>query len=76
MVCSYGKACNLCFPLGKWSGRIHTEILKNDALNEWFRIYPERFNNKTNGITPRRWLDYAIRNYQNSLPKILVTVDL
>lgn len=35
---------------------IHTEILKNDALNEWFRIYPERFNNKTNGITPRRWL--------------------
>lgn len=35
---------------------IHTEILKTDALNEWYRIYPERFNNKTNGITPRRWL--------------------
>ena len=38
---------------------IHTEILKNDALNEWYKIYPERFNNKTNGITQRRWLALA-----------------
>ena len=38
---------------------IHTEILKNDALNEWYQIYPERFNNKTNGITQRRWLALA-----------------
>ena len=36
--------------------QIHTEILKNDALKEWYAIYPERFNNKTNGITQRRWL--------------------
>lgn len=36
--------------------KIHTEILKNTALNEWYRLYPERFNNKTNGITQRRWL--------------------
>jgi glycogen/starch/alpha-glucan phosphorylases len=36
--------------------KIHTEILKNDALHEWYEIYPERFNNKTNGITQRRWL--------------------
>ncbi|MCQ2537295.1 MAG: glycogen/starch/alpha-glucan phosphorylase [Lachnospiraceae bacterium] len=35
---------------------LHTEILKNDALKEWYKIYPERFNNKTNGITQRRWL--------------------
>ena len=39
--------------------RIHTEILKNDALKEWYAIYPERFNNKTNGITQRRWLALA-----------------
>lgn len=39
--------------------RIHTEILKNDALREWYQIYPERFNNKTNGITQRRWLALA-----------------
>jgi starch phosphorylase len=38
---------------------IHTEILKNDALQEWYKIYPERFNNKTNGITQRRWLALA-----------------
>ena len=36
--------------------RIHTEILENDALKEWYRLYPERFQNKTNGITQRRWL--------------------
>ncbi|MGN0498603.1 MAG: 4-alpha-glucanotransferase [Acutalibacteraceae bacterium] len=35
---------------------IHTEILKNDVLNDWYAIYPERFQNKTNGITQRRWL--------------------
>lgn len=39
--------------------RLHTEILKNDALKEWYEIYPERFNNKTNGITQRRWLAMA-----------------
>ena len=35
---------------------IHTEILKNDVLKEWYALYPERFQNKTNGITQRRWL--------------------
>jgi starch phosphorylase len=35
---------------------IHTEILKNTELNNFYKIYPEKFNNKTNGITFRRWL--------------------
>lgn len=35
---------------------IHTEILKDTELNAFYRIYPEKFNNKTNGITFRRWL--------------------
>lgn len=35
---------------------IHTEILKNAELKHFYRIYPEKFNNKTNGITFRRWL--------------------
>jgi len=39
--------------------RLHTEILKNDALHEWYQLYPNRFNNKTNGITQRRWLALA-----------------
>ena len=35
---------------------IHTEILKDTELNNFYKIYPEKFNNKTNGITFRRWL--------------------
>ena len=35
---------------------IHTDILKNTELNAFYKIYPEKFNNKTNGITFRRWL--------------------
>ena len=35
---------------------IHTEILKDTELNHFYKIYPEKFNNKTNGITFRRWL--------------------
>lgn len=35
---------------------LHTEILKNSELHNFYRIYPEKFNNKTNGITFRRWL--------------------
>ena len=35
---------------------LHTEILKNNELNAFYKIYPEKFNNKTNGITFRRWL--------------------
>ncbi|MDU1824728.1 glycogen/starch/alpha-glucan phosphorylase [Clostridium sp.] len=35
---------------------IHSEILKKDTLKEWYDIYPDKFQNKTNGITQRRWL--------------------
>lgn len=35
---------------------LHTKILKNNELNNFYKIYPEKFNNKTNGITFRRWL--------------------
>ena len=38
---------------------LHTEILKNQELKDFYEIYPERFNNKTNGITQRRWLGHA-----------------
>lgn len=41
--------------------KIHSEILKTTALPEWYRLYPERFNNKTNGITQRRWLGLCNR---------------
>ena len=35
---------------------IHTEILKNDCFKDWYHMYPQRFQNKTNGVTPRRWM--------------------
>ena len=38
---------------------LHTEILKNSELKQFYDIYPEKFNNKTNGITFRRWLMYC-----------------
>ena len=36
--------------------RLHTEILKHQELKDFYELYPERFNNKTNGITQRRFL--------------------
>ena len=35
---------------------IHSQILKDDCFKEWYAAFPERFQNKTNGVTPRRWL--------------------
>ena len=35
---------------------LHTEIIKRDTLGDWHALWPEKFNNKTNGVTPRRWL--------------------
>lgn len=36
--------------------QLHTDILKETELNNWYKLYPSKFQNKTNGITPRRWL--------------------
>lgn len=36
--------------------QLHTDILKDTELHNWYTLYPEKFQNKTNGITPRRWL--------------------
>lgn len=35
---------------------IHSQILKDDCFKDWYKMYPERFQNKTNGVTPRRWM--------------------
>ena len=41
--------------------KLHTEILKETELHHWYTLYPYKFQNKTNGITPRRWLLLANR---------------
>lgn len=50
-----------CFVACKINGvaAVHTEIIKNDLMNRWYRLYPEKFCNITNGITPRRWIELA-----------------
>ena len=35
---------------------IHSQILKDDLFHDWYQVYPNRFQNKTNGVTPRRWM--------------------
>ena len=35
---------------------IHSQILKDDLFRDWYKVFPERFQNKTNGVTPRRWM--------------------
>ena len=35
---------------------IHSQILKDDLFRQWYEVFPERFQNKTNGVTPRRWM--------------------
>ena len=47
--------------------KLHTEILENTELNNFYRIYPEKFNNKTNGITFRRWLIHCNNGLANTL---------
>ena len=55
-VVHMAKMAIYCTNVTNGVARIHTEILKHDALPEWYELYPERFQNKTNGITPRRWI--------------------
>ncbi len=52
---------------------LHTEILKKNELNNFYRIYPEKFNNKTNGITFRRWLMHCNKGLSHYLDQIIGT---
>ena len=51
--------------------KLHTKILKEDTFNYWYKLMPEKFNNKTNGITPRRWLVYSNRRLSDFISKKL-----
>lgn len=54
---------------------LHTIILKKETLNQWFKLYPEKFNNKTNGVTPRRWLQYSNPQLTAYIDKLLKSED-
>ena len=50
---------------------LHTEILKDSELNHFYKIYPEKFNNKTNGITFRRWLLACNKQLTNKISDLI-----
>lgn len=50
---------------------IHTEIIKKDVLKDWFKLYPNKFQNKTNGITQRRWLGLCNKELSSFITKYL-----
>lgn len=54
---------------------LHTNLLKNQELKKWYNLYPERFQNKTNGITPRRWIALANKELSNFITELLGTRD-
>lgn len=52
---------------------LHTEILKNSELKDFYEIYPEKFNNKTNGITFRRWLESCNEDLADYIKELIGT---
>ena len=54
---------------------IHTEIIKHDTLRDWYQLYPEKFQNKTNGITQRRWLALCNRELSDMISRKLTNRD-
>ena len=55
--------------------RIHTDILKTDVLKDWYELYPEKFQNKTNGITQRRWLLLCNKELSELITELLGNTD-
>lgn len=62
-------ACYVCSDINGVAN-IHTEILKKDTLSQWYALYPEKFNNKTNGISQRRWLGLCNKPLTDFLSKL------
>ena len=60
-----------CFVGCKINGvaEVHSQIIKDSTLHGWYQLYPERFNNKTNGITQRRWVDLVNKSLSLFLDK-------
>ncbi len=51
--------------------KLHSELVKHELLRDFYEFYPERFNNKTNGVTPRRWLLYANPRLSHLIAELL-----
>lgn len=72
------RMANLAIFVGKavnGVAELHTEILKKHELNNWYNLYPNKFQNKTNGITPRRWLRLCNAELSSFITELLGTED-
>lgn len=63
-------ACYMAYSINGVAA-VHTEIIKQNTLAGWYQLYPWKFNNKTNGVTPRRWIKLANHDLANFLDKYL-----
>lgn len=63
-------ACYVSFSINGVA-KLHTDIIKSDTLNQWYRLYPEKFNNKTNGVTQRRWLQLSNPNLSDYITELI-----
>ncbi|XP_074324951.1 alpha-1,4 glucan phosphorylase L isozyme, chloroplastic/amyloplastic isoform X2 [Apium graveolens] len=72
------RMANLCVVGGhavNGVAEIHSEIVKEDVFNDFYKLWPEKFQNKTNGVTPRRWIRFCNPNLSDIITKWIGTED-
>ncbi|PIN01101.1 Glycogen phosphorylase [Handroanthus impetiginosus] len=72
------RMANLCVVGGhavNGVAEIHSEIVKNEVFNDFFQLWPEKFQNKTNGVTPRRWIRFCNPDLSVVITKWIGTED-
>ncbi|KDP41281.1 hypothetical protein JCGZ_15688 [Jatropha curcas] len=72
------RMANLCVVGGyavNGVAEIHSEIVKNEVFNEFYQLWPEKFQNKTNGVTPRRWIRFCNPDLSKIITKWIGTED-
>eukprot|EP00271_Cylindrocystis_brebissonii_P010351 TRINITY_DN26521_c0_g1_i1.p1 TRINITY_DN26521_c0_g1~~TRINITY_DN26521_c0_g1_i1.p1 ORF type:complete len:938 (+),score=229.50 TRINITY_DN26521_c0_g1_i1:58-2871(+) len=72
------RMANLCVITGhavNGVAQIHSDIVKDEVFNDFYKMWPEKFQNKTNGVTPRRWMSFCNPELSTVITKWLGTED-
>ncbi|KAI3439503.1 hypothetical protein J3R85_004709 [Psidium guajava] len=67
--------CVVCSHAVNGVAEIHSEIVKKEVFHEFFTLWPEKFQNKTNGVTPRRWIRFCNQELSKIITKWIGTED-